>query len=83
MFPLPFTYRLIICPFMISCSAGGSGAIAAFVTSPLDLAKLRMQIGTSNLGMIGSLRSIYYREGISGLFKGAGARVSHSFFFTF
>jgi hypothetical protein len=64
---------------MISCSAGGSGAIAAFITSPLDLAKLRMQIGTSNLGMIGSLRSIYYREGISGLFKGAGARVSHSF----
>ena len=52
--------------------------MAAFVTSPLDLAKLRMQIGTSNLGMTGSLKSIYYQEGVRGLFQGAGARVSQS-----
>lgn len=62
---------------MVICiSAGGSGAVAAFMTSPLDLAKLRMQISASERGLIGNLRSIYFKEGVSGLFRGAGARVS-------
>ena len=52
--------------------------MSAFVTSPLDLAKLRMQIGSSKLDMVGYLRSIYYHEGITGLFRGAGARVSRT-----
>lgn len=77
---IPFTYTILS-----SCSAG---ALASWLTSPLDMAKLRLQIqrgkvashGQSQLtyrGMIDCLRQAYLAGGIHGLFRGAGARVLH------
>lgn len=77
---LPFT-SIILC----SCSAG---ALASWLTSPLDMAKLRLQVArgsersstsfsTSNMTMIKILRSVVQEEGARGLFRGAGARVLH------
>lgn len=70
-----------------------AGAGAAWITSPLDMAKLRLQIQRGNhanmvssssqlhslqyKGMIDCLRQIYEGKGIQGLFRGAGARVAH------
>jgi Mitochondrial carrier protein len=85
-------------PYLISSSAL-AGAVASFVTSPLDLAKLRLQVQRVNnnhrtnvnthsthsnnnaehqyKGMVDCLQHAYRRGGISGLFRGAGARVLH------
>ena len=53
-------------------SGFSSGAFAAFVTTPFDVAKTRRQVlekRTSNLLPI--LVEIYHSEGINGLFKGS------------
>ena len=86
-------------PYLISSSAL-AGAVASFVTSPLDLAKLRLQVQRGNnnsnnakhnrmtapvataveqqyQGMVDCLQHAYHRGGMSGLFRGAGARVLH------
>lgn len=79
-------------PFLqlVSCSAG-AGALASWLTSPLDMAKLRLQVqrgrksrAATNIrtiqytGMIDCLHSVYINEGgVRGLFRGAGARVLH------
>mmetsp|Transcript_6333 Transcript_6333/g.9204 ORF Transcript_6333/g.9204 Transcript_6333/m.9204 type:complete len:340 (+) Transcript_6333:83-1102(+) len=72
-------------PLLLSCSAS-AGALASWLTSPLDMAKLRLQIqrgtltgGSNNQvayhGMIDCLRQAHKQSGIRGLFRGAGARV--------
>lgn len=80
---LPFMYVLL-------CSAS-AGAAASWITSPLDMAKLRLQIQRSSKsnntlsfpspvqhrGMVDCLSEIYKRGGVQGLFRGAGARVMH------
>lgn len=78
---LPFYYT-------VGCSAG-AGAFASFLTSPLDMAKLRLQIqrgqsSSSGLNttkdgtnMIECLQNIYKEGGLRGLFRGAGSRVLH------
>lgn len=76
-------------PNVVFCSAS-AGAAASFITSPLDMAKLRLQIQRSvsnsssqpsnnhlHNGMIDCLVGIFQRDGIRGLFRGAGARVVH------
>jgi hypothetical protein len=72
-------------PYLISSSAS-AGALASFLTSPLDLAKLRLQVqrGTNSphgfeqyQGIIDCLQQAYQRGGVAGLFRGAGARVLH------
>ena len=73
-------------PFVLFCSAT-AGAAASWITSPLDMAKLRLQIQRSPSsssqpthqykGMIGCLSEIYKQGGFRGLFRGAGARVLH------
>jgi len=72
-------------PYIVACSAS-AGALSSWLTSPLDMAKLRLQIqrgGTSNLdsliygGMVHCLYSTYKQYGIRGLFRGAFARVLH------
>ena len=70
----------------VLCSAS-AGAMASWVTSPLDRAKLLLQIqrGEGAMGsstqvyrnMIGCLFHIYHETGMRGLFRGAGARVLH------
>lgn len=75
---------------LIACSAG-AGALASWLTSPLDMAKLRLQVqrgqaaaasgssisGKQHNGMIDCLQSIFAEGGVRGLFRGAGARVIH------
>lgn len=80
---ITFTHSLI-------CSSLASG-LAAYITTPLDLVKLRMQvqrslktdnIHTNNItekhkyrSLVQGLKSIYTYEGITGLFKGSIPRV--------
>ena len=56
-----------------------AGTLSAYITTPLDLVKLRMQIqrgqGKSSEGMMSMLKSIYINEGSSGLFRGSFARI--------
>ncbi|KAL3809982.1 hypothetical protein ACHAXA_007758 [Cyclostephanos tholiformis] len=75
---------------LVACSAG-AGALASWLTSPLDMAKLRLQVqrGKSAAAatqgkqtvqyssMLDCLRSAYVDGGLRGLFRGAGARVIH------
>ncbi|CAJ1953940.1 unnamed protein product [Cylindrotheca closterium] len=81
-------------PWIVGSSAT-AGALASFITSPLDMAKLRLQIqrgsaasmtSTSSTEAINMVRyrsmrdclsQVFQREGIQGLFRGAGARVLH------
>lgn len=68
--------------------ASTAGSAAAWATSPLDMAKLRMQVERRRLGggsaeaaveygnMVQSLMRIYAMEGVQGLWKGSVARVA-------
>jgi hypothetical protein len=79
---------LLPLPWIIGSSAS-AGALASFITSPLDMAKLRLQIqrGTaasshhprtiSYTGIVDCLTQAYRHDGFRGLFRGAGARVLH------
>lgn len=78
---VPF-YWTVVC----SCAAG---AVASWLTSPLDMAKLRLQIQRGQTesgvqttqvayrGIVDCLTQSYRKGGIQGLFRGAGARVLH------
>jgi len=78
---IPFSYVVAS-----SCTAG---AVASFLTSPLDMAKLRLQIQRGKLanqgnkeqltyrGVVDCLQYAYRDGGIHGLFRGAWARVIH------
>jgi len=60
----------------------GAASAAAWITSPLDMAKLRLQVQRSTDLMFGykhmvhGLGLIREKEGLLGLWKGAGARVA-------
>ena len=60
-------------------SAAIAAGLASFITTPLDLIKLRIQISDTNTIRPGffytSFRSTFQKEGMKGLFKGATARV--------
>ena len=60
-------------------SASAAGGLAAWMTSPLDLAKLRMQVAKStksaNVGygtFPQALATVYREGGLSGMWKGGG-----------
>ena len=76
---------------IVMCSAS-SGALASWLTSPLDMAKLRLQVQRQAASqattaaaaplekqqtMVQILRHVMQKEGVKGLFRGAGARVLH------
>lgn len=77
-------------PYLIACSAS-AGALASFLTSPLDMAKLRLQVQRGQLtkgnaqsqpqvfysGVFDCLWQVYQEGGVRGLFRGAGARILH------
>lgn len=73
-------------PFhLILFCAATSGALASFVTNPLDLAKLRIQIDRRRGGSLfnyrnvfDGVRRIWGEEGMRGLFRGVGARMAFS-----
>ncbi len=63
-----------------------AGAIASYTTNPLDLVKLRLQVqrasngnvnntGSHYKGFFDGLYTVYRVEGVSGMFRGATARV--------
>lgn len=68
----------------VACSCG-AGAMASWLTSPLDMAKLRLQVqrasgdggDNNNISMGRILSQTFRQEGVKGLFRGAGARVLH------
>ena len=76
----------------LACSCG-AGAIASWLTSPLDMAKLRLQVQRGRHASTRAARraqtvqyhgiwnclvqSYMHQGGIKGLFRGAGARVLH------
>jgi len=77
-------------PFgQIVLSAAGAGSLASWITSPLDMAKLRLQVqrgrgsGNNNnnnttkiyRNIVHGVGEIYKEGGVRGLWKGAGARV--------
>jgi len=72
--------------FSLSFLAGGaSGALAAALTTPFDVAKTRTQIKLSTVGaplpdkdalsILGQLRTIWRAEGIAGLTSGLSPRI--------
>jgi len=78
-------------PFSVALLASlAAGAAASWLTAPLDLAKLRLQVEdlpqssssgggaaqTTSPGIVGLLGAVYRRDGLAGLFRGAGARVA-------
>jgi len=58
-----------------------SGAVSSAVTTPLDVVKTRMMLGSKDaagnlyVGTLSSLKTIAREEGVLGLFKGIGPRV--------
>ncbi|GMH48983.1 hypothetical protein TL16_g00414 [Triparma laevis f. inornata] len=72
----------------LTCSLT-AGALASWITTPLDLAKLRMQVSKSSLvdkeialkynGFFKALKYIHKTEGVKGLWRGGMVRVG---FFT-
>jgi hypothetical protein len=60
----------------VCAAAGGS---AAFLSAPLDLVKVRMQVerssNSSYPGFVSALRRVYRSAGLRGLFRGGGSRV--------
>lgn len=66
-----------VLPFYLTCGmACLSGGVAAFLTSPLDLVKLRMQIGSGNFRhTFDGVSQIIRKEGVRGLWTGASVRV--------
>tara|TARA_B100000795_G_scaffold265280_1_gene246889 strand:- start:2143 stop:3126 length:984 start_codon:yes stop_codon:yes gene_type:complete len=75
---LPFWLHLI--------NASTASMMASFVTNPLDLIKLRLQVQRGGKGMrhswgeykgmIDGLRQVITTEGATGLFRGVGARMA-------
>lgn len=67
--------------FYIALSACTAGAVAAVVTNPLDMIKLRMQVQRGGIYHFGyrnifhGLKMVVEREGYWSLFHGCGARV--------
>jgi Mitochondrial carrier protein len=75
-------------PWLVLCSSS-AGALSSWLTSPLDMAKLRLQVQrgeryaagssassvVSYKGVVDCLQTVYRVGGVRGLFRGAGARV--------
>ncbi|KAJ1444390.1 mitochondrial carrier domain-containing protein [Pelagophyceae sp. CCMP2097] len=64
--------------FEALCASAGAGAAAAWLTSPLDLAKLRYQVDTAEQrrGFCAILADVTRTDGLAGLFRGANARAA-------
>ena len=62
--PHPASYEVLMCSF-------GAGAIAAFIDTPADCLKTRLQNGrVQYTGILDCLNQTIEREGVSALFKG-------------
>ncbi|KAL2651610.1 hypothetical protein R1flu_019738 [Riccia fluitans] len=57
---------------------GAAGGLSAFLTTPMDVIKTRVQVQGTNVrykGWLDALQTIWKEEGVSGLFKGAVPRI--------
>jgi len=68
-------------PYQGALCGSIAGAVAATVTTPLDVAKTRLMLGADAQGvryttMTSTLSRIYTEGGVPGLFRGLGPRVS-------
>ena len=71
----------------VTAASASAGALASWLTNPLDLAKLRLQVARMDVGSstavrrggadstFGMLRLVYQHSGVRGLYRGAFARV--------
>ena len=70
-------------PIQSALCGSFSGAVAAAITTPIDVAKTRLmllQVGDSTtssnkMGLLRAISEIYRTEGMSGMFRGIGPRV--------
>lgn len=52
-----------------------SGGSAAFLTAPLDLIKVRLQVANTRVSVLSALRKVWVNDGLRGLFRGGSSRV--------
>lgn len=72
--------RLAMLTWKSSLAGGIAASIAEAVVYPLDVAKVRMQLGlTPSSGFVGVIASVYRAEGLSGLFKGLSPALMRQF----
>ena len=65
-------------PFQAAMCGSVAGAVAGFITCPLDVTKTRMMLtkpGETEAGFVKTMKQIVKSEGAIGLFGGAGPRV--------
>ena len=71
-------------PAFSATASGAAGAAAAWLTTPLDVVKTRLQVRGANpeafafTGPVGCVRSIVSREGARALFSGASGRIVYA-----
>lgn len=61
-------------PWQGALCGSSSGAFAAAVTTPLDVAKTRIMLGQSDAGFVGTIANVYKTEGMMACFAGVGPR---------
>jgi solute carrier family 25 S-adenosylmethionine transporter 26 len=61
-------------PWQGALCGSASGAFAAAVTTPLDVAKTRIMLGQSSSGFLGTISTIAKEEGAAAIFSGVGPR---------
>eukprot|EP01031_Cornospumella_fuschlensis_P028446 gene28446-34340_t len=66
---------LLRAPYDELSAAAITGGMVSLVTTPLDLVKTLMMMGTHDGGVFATLSSIYQARGWAGVFTGWGARV--------
>jgi solute carrier family 25 protein 39/40 len=61
-----------------AAAGGAAGWLAGAATTPLDVAKTRIQLGAAGAGggLVATLRGVAAREGAAALFRGWGARAA-------
>jgi len=61
-------------PWQGALCGSASGAFAAAITTPLDVAKTRIMLGQSDKGFVGTIRHVYKKEGPRACFAGVEPR---------
>ncbi|KAL3268148.1 hypothetical protein HHI36_007276 [Cryptolaemus montrouzieri] len=57
-------------------AGGAAGFFQSFICSPMELAKTRLQVSKSDLGLLKCTQNIYNTEGLRGLYKGLNLTIA-------